>query len=111
MSKEIEIQNLIEYIPNHSDYQKAKLQISLPTSSSILPSDALKIINEHAVGKGWSIDDITVIKKSGYIACSDCNKSIHIHVTSGQDIHCMNCGQENVKRTQASVNIVYDEDR
>lgn len=101
-----ELQNVINHIPKHSQFPNGKLQISLPTTSRLKPGDILKVVNDDAVTKGWDVDEITIIRKSGYIACSECKKALHVHISSPDEIRCMNCKNENTKRTTAEVNII-----
>jgi len=105
-----ELQNLINHIPWKRDYPGAELMITLPTTSKVTPARALEVVHQYALPKGWKIEEITIMKRAGYIACDDCHRSIHIHISHEGSITCLNCEGKNIHYSQAEVNIVRSPD-
>lgn len=112
MDRETEIKELIEHIPLYSNYTSAAhLQISIPTNSLISPAKALEIVQNYAIKKGWSTENITIISKSGYISCENCKQSLHIHINIEGAAYCMNCEHHNSQRVpNAKVMVIEKKD-
>ena len=105
MDKEIEYNELIESIPKFLDYGlNAQLQISLPTTSHITLGETISIIQNQARELGWPVENISVVKVSGYIICEECRKQAHIHISTPEKKYCMNCGHDG-KRTATSAQV------
>jgi len=103
-----ELEKLIADIPSHRAHPAATLEITLPTSSSIKVAEVLNLINDQAILKGWTADEITVIRTSGYVICDDCKRVLHLHVVTPDHLICMSCDGKHIHKSEAHVRIVED---
>ncbi len=108
MDQQHEIERLVKLIPQRVNYNSdALLQISLPTNSIVKLDDAFEIIQTDAKDKGWKPENITIIRKSGYIVCEECKRVLHIHIATDDATYCMNCEHRKIKRlTRPDIHVV-----